>query len=58
MTAQVGTDGDNSAVINNFDDVTPFNRRKCVGHWEIRNGGAHFVVEAHKGDNTSAVIIK
>ena len=50
MTAQVGTDGDNSAVINNFDDVTPFNRRKCVGHWEIRNGGAHFVVEAYKGD--------
>ena len=50
MTAQVGTDGDNSAVINNFDDVTPFNRRKCVGHWELRNGTAHFVVEAYKGD--------
>ena len=50
MTAQVGTDGDNSNVVNNFDDVTPFNRRKCVGHWEIRNGGAHFVVEAYKGD--------
>lgn len=50
MTAQVGTDGDNSAVINNFDDVTPFNRRKCVGHWEIRNGTAHFIVEAYKGD--------
>ena len=50
MTAQVGTDGDNSAVINNFDDVTPFNRRKCVGHWELRNGTAHFVVEAYKED--------
>ena len=50
MTAQVGTDGDNSNVVNNFDDVTPFNRRKCVGHWEIRNGGAHFVVEAYYGE--------
>lgn len=50
MTAQVGTDGDNSNVVNNFDDVTPFNRRKCVGHWEIRNGGAHFVVEAYSGE--------
>lgn len=50
MTAQVGTDGDNSNVVNNFDDVTPFNRRKCVGHWEMRNGGAHFVVEAYYGD--------
>ena len=50
MTAQVGTDGDNSNVVNNFDDVTPFNRRKCVGHWEIRNGGAHFVVEAYCGE--------
>ena len=42
MTAQVGTDGDNSNVVNNFDDVTPFNR--------IRNGGAHFVVEAYYGE--------
>ena len=50
MTAQVGTDGDNSNVVNNFDDVTPFNRRKCVGHWEVRNGGAHFVVEAYYGE--------
>lgn len=50
MTAQVGTDGDNSNVVNNFDDVTPFNRRKCVGHWETRNGGAHFVVEAYYGE--------
>ena len=30
MTAQVGTDGDNSNVVNNFDDVTPFNRRKST----------------------------
>ena len=50
MTAQVGTDGDNSNVVNNFDDVTPFNRRKCVGHWETRNGGARFVVEAYYGE--------
>lgn len=50
MTAQVGTDGDNSNVINNFDDVTPFNRRKCVGKWHLENGKAVFHVHAYYGD--------
>ena len=50
MTAQVGTDGDNSSVINNFDDVTPFNRRKCVGKWHLENGKAVFHVHAYYED--------
>ena len=50
MTAQVGTDGDNSNVINNFDDVTPFNRRKCVGKWATENGRSVFRVHAYLGD--------
>lgn len=50
MTAQVGTDGDNTAVINNFDDVTPFNRRKCVGRWHLVDGRAQFSVTAYYGD--------
>lgn len=51
MTAQVGTDGDNSGVVNNFDDVTPFNRRKCVGTWH-RNGDRNvFHVHAYLGDD-------
>ena len=54
MTAQVGTDGDNSNVINNFDDVTPFNRRKCVGKWHLENGKAVFHVHAYYGDEDYA----
>ena len=54
MTAQVGTDGNNANVVNNFDDVAPFNRRKCVGHWTVRDGRAHFVVEAYYGDENYA----
>jgi hypothetical protein len=54
MTAQVGTDGDNSNVVNNFDDVTPFNRRKCVGHWVLHDGRPQFVVEAYLGDEDYA----
>ena len=50
MTAQVGTDGDNSNVINNFDDVTPFNRRKCVGKWHLIDGKAVFRVHAYYGE--------
>lgn len=50
MTAQVGTDGDNSNVINNFDNAAPFMRRKCVGKWQLRNGHATFVVHAYEGD--------
>lgn len=52
MTAQVGTDGDNSGVINNFDDVTPFNRRKCVGTWHKGvTGRPVFHVHAYLGDD-------
>ena len=54
MTAQVGTDGDNSNVINNFDDVTPFNRRKCVGDWYVEDGRAVFRVNAYLGDEDYA----
>jgi len=50
MTAQVGTDGDNSNVINNFDDVAPFNRRKCVGEWRLYEGKPVFHVNAYYGD--------
>lgn len=49
-TAQVGTDGDNSDVVNDFDNIAPFNRRKCVGHWEAGADRAVFVVEAYEGD--------
>ena len=48
--AQVGTDGDNTSVINNFDNLAPFNRRKCVGRWFNENGRAVFRVNAYKGD--------
>ena len=51
MTAQVGTDGNNSNVVNNFDDVTPFNRRKCVGDFHIEDGRAVFTVNAYLGDD-------
>ena len=54
MTAQVGTDGDNSNVVNNFDDVTPFNRRKCVGEWAVEDGRAVFRVHAYYGDDNYA----
>ena len=54
MTAQVGTDGDNSNVVNNFDDVTPFNRRKCVGDWTLINGRPVFHVRAYMGDDDYA----
>ena len=54
MTAQVGTDGDNSNVVNSFDDVTPFNRRKCVGDWSLVNGKPVFRVHAYYGDEDYA----
>ena len=54
MTAQVGTDGSNTSVINNFDDVRPFNRRKCVGNWELINGRPVFEVHAYAGDDNYA----
>ena len=54
MTAQVGTDGDNSNVVNNFDDVTPFNRRKCVGDWGLVGGKPVFHVHAYSDDDDYA----
>lgn len=54
MTAQVGTDGDNTNVVNNFDDVTPFNRRKCVGDWTLVEGKPVFHVHAYYGDENYA----
>lgn len=54
MTAQVGTDGDNSNVINDFDHVTPFNRRKCVGQWHLVDGRPQFSVHAYYGDENYA----
>lgn len=50
MTAQVGTDGDNSSVVNDFDKAAPFMRRKCVGEWSLVNGKAVFTVNAYYGD--------
>lgn len=50
MVAQVGSDGDNSNVINMFDDAAPFNRRKCVGEWHMVNGKPKFIVNAYYGD--------
>lgn len=49
MTANPGTDED-TEVINDFDAVPLFARRKCVGHWEAGDGKAVFVVEAYYGD--------
>ena len=51
MTAQAGTDGDNSNVVNNFDDAMPFNRRKCVGNWRLVDGRPVFNVHAYYGDD-------
>ena len=54
MVAQVGTDGDNSGVVNDFDNVTPFNRRKCVGEWQLKDGKPFFKVNAYLGDEDYA----
>ena len=50
MTAQVGTDGNNASVVNDFDNAKPFNRRKCVGKWHTVNGKPVFQVNAYYGD--------
>lgn len=50
MTAQVGTDGNNAAVINDFDFATPFMRRKCVGSWTLENGRCKFTVAKYYGE--------
>lgn len=50
MVAQVGTDGDNSNVRNDFDNAGPWMRRKCVGRWVDGGDRARFVVSAYLGD--------
>ena len=50
MVAQVGTDGDNPNVVNDFDDVAPFNRKKCVGEWRLNAGKPVYHVNAYYGD--------
>lgn len=50
MVAQVGTDGDNSGVRNDFDNAGPWMRRKCVGRWVDGGDRARFVVSAYLGD--------
>lgn len=50
LVAQVGTDGDNSNVRNDFDNIPPWNRKKCVGRWIAGEDRAVFVVEAYEGD--------
>lgn len=49
-TAAVGTDA--ATAENDFDEIAPFNRRKCVGRWSDpdENGLAHFTVNAYEGD--------
>ena len=52
MVAQVGTDGSNYGIINNFDKVLPFARKKCVGRWSNDNSGHPvFTVNAYYGDD-------
>ena len=50
LTAAVGTD--TQEVTNDFDNLPPFNRRKCVGTWSEPDatGKAHFTVKAYYGD--------
>jgi len=50
MTAEIGTDGDNSGVTNDFDSAEPFKRRKCVGSWSMQDGHAVFNVAAYAGE--------
>lgn len=52
LTAMVGTDTGTLSYHNDFDDLQPFARRKCVGWWSRpdENGKAHFTVGAYFGD--------
>lgn len=50
MVAEVGTDGNNSAVRNDFDSAAPWKWRKCVGHWTKGEDRGIFHVHAYKGD--------
>lgn len=54
MVAKVGTDGDNSKIVNDFDSAAPFMRRKCVGRWNNVLGKAVFSVNSYYGDSDYA----
>lgn len=47
-TATAGTD--QAAGASDFDNLAPFNRKKCVGNWTVVNGAAVFNVQAYQGD--------
>ena len=47
-TATAGTD--EAAGSSDFDDLPPFNRKKCVGSWSVVNGKAVFTPQAYYGD--------
>lgn len=51
MVAEVGTDGDNSTVRNDFDSAAPWKWRKCVGHWTKGEDRGIFHVHAYQGDD-------
>ena len=51
MAAQVGTDGDNSDVVNDFDNALPFMWKKCVGTWTKVSGKAVFTVNKYLGED-------
>lgn len=53
-TTQVGTDGDNSSVVNDFDGFSPWMWRKCVGEWSMQNSKPKFTVGAYLGDSDYA----
>lgn len=47
-TAVPGTD--TVQAVSDFDGLAPFNRKKCVGDWVIKDGKAVFNVQAYEGD--------
>ncbi len=49
MVAEVGTDGDNSEVRNDFDTAAPFMTKKCVGTWTLVDGKPKFNITAYEG---------
>ena len=51
LTAQVGTDGSNTSVVNDFDALKPWGRKKCVGSWSMDNGKPKFNITAYYGEN-------
>ena len=50
LVANMGTDSETPK--NDFDNIAPFNRRKCVGVWSQpdEQGLAHFTPKAYLGD--------